>query len=44
MEDMTTLTLRKSTNIELGELGNANESKGDIIEKLIDFYKKKSPK
>ena len=41
-ESMTTITLSKETNRALADLGTANDSREDILKKLIASYKKSS--
>jgi len=40
--DITSLKVRKVTRDRLAEMGNKTETFDDIIQRLMDFYKKNS--
>jgi len=42
MSEVTTVKVTKRTREKLAELGKKNETYEDIIERLIEFYEKKS--
>ena len=42
MDEVTTVKVTKRTREKLAELGKKNETYEDIIERLIEFYEKKS--
>jgi len=40
MGDITTLKVKKKTREKLAEIGNKKETYDDIIQRLIEFYRK----
>lgn len=40
MDNITTLKIRKETREQLAEIGTKKETYDDIIQRLMEFYKK----